>query len=234
MEPSNLIEQDPIVQMIRARERELFDDKLLDALQQCPKCCGHEPGIFRLHALRKRIFLVASVDLVYRIRSSLGRWKCLLCGQTFTFYPSFALPYKRYVTPTILARSKRYVQEDTMTYRAGVTQEGRPGPLYHAAADPEQIDDRSLAPSTLHRWISTLGQRTETLRSALDLIKQADPACGLFRRLPLLQPHPRKYRSQQRKKLLTCCRQLLETKAHYVRIFGVSLFPYFATAGASP
>lgn len=223
------VEDIPVVREIRAHEQQIFEDKPPCGLEQCPKCGAlQDPRAFRRHEIRQRTFLVPRGNLTFTIRSFLSRWGCPLCSKSFTVYPPFALPFKRHVLPEISARSRRYVEDDGVTYRGAVLENRRP--VFRAAADSSQIDERSLAPSTLHRWISTFGRLPETMRAALDLIKRAAPASGLLRQLAAGKVHPRKYRSEARRTGLSRCGQLLTALAPYERIFGRPIFPNLATA----
>jgi len=227
----NEVEQIPVVLKIRAHEQEMLQDKPPCGLEQCPECGAvQDPLTFRRHEIRKRTFLVPVGNLVYAIDSCLSRWACPLCSKAFTVYPPFALPFKRYVLPEMIARSRRYIEHVGETYRSGVLENQRP--VFRATDDPFQIDERCWAPSTLHRWISTLGRLPETMRAALDLIKQAAPGSGLLRHLAAGQIHPRKYRSDARRTALIRCDQLLRAMSPYQRIFGKSIFPSLATGSA--
>jgi len=226
------VEQIPVVLKIRAHEQQMLEDKPPCGLEQCPKCRAvqEDPRAFCRHEIRKRTFLVPLGNLVYAIRSCLSRWLCPLCSATFTVYPPFALPFKRYVLPEICARSRRYIEHDDLSYRRAVLENRRP--VFRAADEPSQIDERALAPSTLHRWIATLSRLPQTLRTALDLIKQAAPDNGLFRQLAAVGIHPRKYRGEARRGALLRCGQLLMAAGPYKRIFGRPVFPNLATASA--
>jgi transposase-like protein len=225
------IEQDPQVQAIRTHEPEMFKDKLPYGWEQCPKCGQLQvAGRFYRHEIRKRTFLVIIANLIHAFSSSISRWKCSGCKRTFTVYPPFALPYKQYTRESIVERSRAYVQVASLSYRKGMLENGRA--LYRRAAKAQEIDDRVVSHASLHRWISTLGQLSQTLRKALDMIKQAKPSCALFRELPLLQVHPRKHRSMKRRVELLCCAQLGMADRYYTKTFGRSIFPNLGTACA--
>jgi hypothetical protein len=198
------------------------------------------PVFFRLHEIRRRTFWVLICATVHTIVSCLSRWKCSHCGRTFTWYPAFALRHKRYVLPQILKRSQAYVEQPDQSYRQGVREQGKS--VFHARSEGEEITAASseqakehervlaLAPSTLYRWVSTLGALGQTLRRALSLIQQARPARGLVRELAGFRVAPGKYRSQARQGVLHACRCLCVTEGVYAAVFGVSIFPHLATA----
>ena len=190
----------------------------------CPRCAAPVgAGGFRRHGVRRRLFLMVVATLVEEVASYLVRWKCPVCGGTFTQYPWWAMPFKRYVLPFIEERCAGYVEDTAPTYAVGVKEQG--APFSHADADGGE----ELAPSTLWHWITTLGQRPEPVRAALDLIKQKDPSTGVFRALGALQIRVGKYRSPSRKKLLRQCRERVLVARRYRAVFGVETFPASAT-----
>jgi hypothetical protein len=196
--------------------------KISCALDACP-CCGGRPGWFRRHGVRKRVFLVFAEWVIRRVLSYLTRWKCPLCKQTFTLYPPFALPFKRYVLAFIRERCRAYVEDEARTYREGVEEGGLA--ICHEDAEGGAV----LWPSTLWRWVGTLGRFPVTVRQALDLIKQKDPSTDIFRVLAGLRIREGKFRSEARKSVLQRCRELLIADRVYARLFTASVFPELAT-----
>ena len=154
--------------------------------------------------------------------------------------PGVRLPYKRYVWPSLLDRAQGYVEDDGRSYRRAVKTNGRP--VFHEPESGAEITAESseedkkresvatLAHSALYRWVTTLGQLSNTVRHASELIRQRDPGTGLFRECAGLAIHPRKYRSLARRRVLQNCGSLVQTEAAYRWLFGVSLFPNLATA----
>ena len=190
--------------------------------------CGVETSDFRLHDRRPRTFLLALERLVKKVVVWLARWKCLVCGTTFTLLPPFALPFKRYVSQTIQALSENYVEKDELTYRKAVLQDGLP--VFHEGKDADSLDERSLRHSTLYRWFALFGDLERTRRQALRLIRQKSSSSGVFRRI--LPIPPWKYRSAERRKLLGRARQLFVAEDEYRTVFGASIFPRLATVCA--
>lgn len=227
IEQAAQIEKSPELLAIRAHESEILQSNLPCGLKQCPKC-GALQGIadFRRHEIRKRTYLVILCDWVHAIRSMISRWKCSNCQKAFTVYPCFALPYKQYTRQDIFKRSQAYVQCPKLSYRKGV----RPGGRFLYRFASERIDDRRLSHTSLYRWITRLGQLSDTLRKALEMIKRAKPSTGLFRELRLISIHPQKYRRIERKMKLLYCAQLGRTGECYTELFGRSIFPNLATA----
>jgi hypothetical protein len=168
------------------------------------------------------VFLVFAAEVIRRVWSYLTRWKCPLCRRTFTVYPAFALPFKRYVLPFIFARCTAYVADVVRTYRDGVNEAG--SPISHEDADAGM----ELWPSTLWRWVARLGQLPVTVRQALNLIKQKDPSTDVFRALGRLRIRAGKFRSEARKRLLQRGRELVTVDQEYARLFTASVFPDLA------
>jgi hypothetical protein len=89
-------------------------------------------------------------------------------------------------------------------------------------------NDATLAPSTIHRWITTLGSFTQTCRTALILLLQENPVSSICRDLARLIIPQRKYKTNQRKKLLIGCRQLVIIEAFFQATFKTSIFTKLA------
>lgn len=154
------------------------------------------------------------------------RWKCPGCKRTATDYPSFALPYKRYTLPTILAFSQAYVQAPRISYRKLV--DNCPLP-YEIKSDSEIDLEPMMEHSTIHRWISTLGGYSRLVQNATDLMLQADPSAHLCRDLASLKIPPTRYRSSARKQTLLTCFQLVVLVPLYRSVFQACMFPKLAT-----
>jgi hypothetical protein len=193
----------------------------------CPRCQEHVES-FRLHDTRKRSFFAVVGRLVHKVSSLLTRWRCPLCRHKFTLYPPFALPHKRYVKDVVIDVAQSYLTDDTLSYRKAVRVEGMP--IFHGGADGS-LDDGVVAHSTLHRWIDLARSLEGTVREGLKRIRAKSPSADLFRR-PFVIP-AWKYRSDKRKMTLRAFFQLLLTDTEHRALFGVSIFPSFATAHAS-
>jgi hypothetical protein len=216
----------PILAAIDAYTRAVEQREIRCNLDRCPRC-GECPDHFTYHASRKRQFLVIVGRLVQKVVSALTRWKCPNCIRTFTFYPDFAVPHKRYVRDDVCRLTGRYVAEDGLSYRKAVQVKRMPV-YYDAGGDGRQgIDERVLWPSTLHRWIGFVGRLRRTLREAWQLVRARSPTCDAFREVA---PIPCwKYRSEQRKHVLQHCGRLLRVDEAYRGLFKTSIFPYLAT-----
>lgn len=214
----------PILAAIAAHTLAVERGEVQCHLAVCQKC-GERPGSFKYHAARRRQFLVIVDRLVQRVVSALTRWKCPCCGTTFTLYPEFALPHKRYVRQDVCRLSERYVVDDGVSYRKAV-KVNRMAVCYDAGGG-RPLDDRVLWPSTLHRWIGFLGGLKDTLQRAWRLIREKSSTCDVFRQAI---PVPCcKYRSEQRREVLQTCGRLLRTDRAYQTLFKVSIFPHLAT-----
>ena len=167
-------------------------------LAACPHCRKSPEGFTR-HDGRRRTFLVIIGRLIQKIISLITRWKCPLCGRTFTVYPPFALRHKRYLRQTVLEMGSRYVAEDgmtdrkpaprrgpedRMTYRKAVTVDRMP--IFHDTTEAATDEGRVpiLHHSTLHRWLTSFSKLTKTLRKALRLIREK---CSTSRIFPMLR-----------------------------------------------
>lgn len=212
-----------VIEEIRTHEKEVLAKLLPDDLRYCPHC-KEIHTLFKQHDSRKRLFLVIVGSFVKIIRSFLGRWKCTLCGHTFTYYPDFAVPYKRYVKGNILILCEKYLGNDDATYRKVIEHDGS---AIGYDSGTEKIDERQLVGSTVWRWLGFLGLLKECVRKSLDLIKQKDPSTKVFRQIHPV--HYKKYRSEERKDVLNYAMRLLFVEEEFKKLFSVSIFPKFAT-----
>ncbi len=209
------------LEAIKAHQRRVEKDKITpDNLPPCPRCLV-ESVFFKIHAYRERRFLVIVEMLIQRVFCCLVRFKCPGCGKTITHYPDFAIPHKHYTQPSITGFCARYLDWDTMTYQQAVMVE-RSVPGY-----PKK--NATLAPSTIHRWITTLGGYSQTCRTALTLLLQENPTSSICRDLARLIVPQRKYKTEQRKNQLIRCRQLVIIEAFFQTTFNTSIFTKLAT-----
>jgi hypothetical protein len=206
---------------IKAHQERVEKDKIkADKLPPCQRCLV-ESIFFKVHAYRERRFLVIVEMLIKAVYCSLVRFKCPGCGKTFTHYPDFAIPRKHYTQQTITGFSSRYLDSDTMTYQKAV--------MIDSSVPGYPQKDATLAPSTIHRWITTLGQFNKTCRTALTLLLQENPALSICRDLAQLIVPQRKYKTDQRKKQLIGCRQLVIIEDFFQSTFKRSIFTKLAT-----
>ncbi len=182
---------------IKAYQEKVEKGKITsDGLDPCPRC-NLEPGHFKIHAFRERRFLIIVKMLVEAVYSTLVRFKCTGCGKTFAFYPDFAVPHKHYTRQTVLKFSSTYVENDQKTYKDAVmTIDGVP---------ECSKKGRPLAPSTIHRWISTLAGIFTAYQEAKGKPLQKKASSRLCK----TQIPKKKYRTLTRKAVLLTCRDFL-------------------------
>lgn len=209
------------LEQIKAYKKKLRKGEILpDDLPPCSRC-ELDSIYFKEHAYRERQFLLVIKTIVTTIRCSLLRYKCPGCGKTYPYYPLFSLPYKRYVVDAFTEFTQTYVENDKKTYIIGAMID-RELPAY-----PES--EKTLAPSSIHRWVTTLSRLETTCQEALSLILQKDPMSAVYRDLAYVTVKKQKYKSQNRKKQLLRCRRLLNLEAVFKKLFGVSIFTKLAT-----
>jgi hypothetical protein len=158
------------------------------------------------------------------VLSTLVRFKCPGCGKTFTYYPDFAIPHKHYTRPSIVGFASAYVDSEETTYEQAVMVD------LSVPGYPESL--KTLASSTLHRWITTLSRLGATAQKALDLVLQENPSSSVCRDLAQLSIPRRKYRNSARKERLLSCRRFLLTEAFFQALFGTSIFTKLARSCA--
>jgi hypothetical protein len=142
-------------------------------------------------------------------------------------YPKFALPYKRFPRHNILDFCQRFADDEHLNYQAGVKRD-------RLEIGYEQYDDRLLGPSTLHRWVSAVGGMSETIRQAVDLILQKNPASSIVRELAGLKVDPLKWRKPGRDLALMCCRRIGRVQAEFKMAFNVSFLPDLGIGTVGP
>ena len=192
------------LEAIKAYQKKVEKNKITpDTLPPCPRC-HLESQYFKVHAYRERRFLIIVEAIVEAIYCALVRFRCINCGKTFAFYPDFALPHKHYTRQTAERFSSIYLQDDRKTYKDAVmTVDGLPTHLETGCA---------LAPSTLHRWITTLAGILMAYQQTASARRWRRQICG------------KKYRTQARKAVLARCRDFLALSAsETIGLFSPSL-----------
>lgn len=195
--------QTATIEDIKAYQEKVEKNKITP--HDLPRCsrCQLESHLFKVHAYRERRFLIIVQMLLKAVFCTLVRFRCPTCGKTFTFYPDFATPHKHYTVPTILDFARRYVEDDQKTYEdAANTKNGA----------PEFFDNgKALAPSTIHRWISTLANLLSTYQAVLSSSRHHKSSYSYSQStIP-----SKKYKSQQRKESLLRCRCFFRTRAFF-------------------
>ena len=198
--------------------------------KQCSKCFCRQ---FQRHQKRLRWFLLVVEGIVLPILCLLYRWRCVDCGTTFIHLPPLCVGFKRYMRGEIEARTRTYVETDPMSYRK-VVKEVSAAVVYNDAiadaasteAEKEEESARELAPSTVHRWISSIASGREQLQPVVRLARQFHQAVDLNAMILSAA----KYRSQARKCVLEACGLLLRSLSIMARENPTKL----ATLGSSP
>jgi hypothetical protein len=206
---------------IKAYQEKVEKDKITPHnLPPCPRC-RLDSSFFKIHAYRERRFLIIVEMLIKAAFCSLIRFRCPGCGKSFTFYPDFAIPHKHYTRQSVMGFSANYLESDDMTYQQAV--------MVDNCAPGYPQTDSTLAPSTIHRWITTLDRLTNTCRRALLLLLQENPISSICRDLARIIIPQRKFRTHHRKNQLIGCRQLLMIEAIFNATFNTSIFTKLAT-----
>ena len=117
------------------------------------RSCHEKSDDYKLHDRRERQLRVVMEDIVKVIVTFLLRWKCPLCQATFTDYPPFIKPHKRFVLSEMCRLSQSYLESDKVTYRDTAK---------HKSYDIGYIDPESglceqfLSHSTIYRFMAYL------------------------------------------------------------------------------
>ena len=205
---------------IKAYQEELEKNKIKpDKLPPCPRCLV-KSTFFKEHAYRDRKFLVIVDFLVKTILSALLRFKCPGCGKTFTYYPDFALPHKHYTRQTFTYFSRTYVQDPDKTYQKAI--------MVNNSAPGYPDDQQTLAPSTIHRFITTLSSLKTCSQKALELILQENPASDICRKLAAVTVPGKKYKAVARKNILVQCLKFFLVEGVFRQAFKTSIFTKLA------
>lgn len=135
------------------------------------------------------------------------------------------MPRKRFVKQPVLEKAGEYLGTDH-SYRK--TAEHERMPIMYDDRTPAGLEKASgLAPSTVWRWLSWLGEMTGTLRAAWGLIREKEPNSTLHRQPWAVMPW--KYRSGKRQHTLQQATHLLAADRVCEGLFGEGIFPRFAT-----
>ena len=199
MPPTATLEQ------IKAYQDKVEKDEI--TAHRLPPCtrCQVESRFFQLHAYRERRFLIIVEVLVKAVFCTLVRFRCPDCGKTVTCYPDFAIPHKHYTRQSIESFSRAYVQDDHKTDEGAVmTDDGVP---------ERPVSGQTLAPSSVHRWISTLA---DLIRRYCDGMKKSLPKNSVaqsFEDVDPIQIPERKYKTPKRRHCLLVCWWFFKTVA---------------------
>lgn len=146
--------------------------------------------------------------------------------------PSFALPYKRFVTEVLCDRCRAFLGSD-QSYRDTVRPQGRA--LVYDDRQDEALarQGAALAHSTVWRWLSWLGDgMRDAVRMIRQLLRARAPRSTLHREVWCVSPY--KYRSETRRLTLQRALGTLVIAEIFRRLFGKAIFPRFATVTRGP
>lgn len=169
-----------------------YTEKINASIYEAPRgsClhCSDGNICFKLHDKRFRFLRFIEDGFVCQLQTLLLVWKCSACKKTFTQYPSFCLPYKRYVRQVVEGFCKSYLSFDSArqkSYRQAVSTDNRPLYYHQNSSLP---NDQALSHTTLYHWITFLGTAEGSVATA---------AVGCSETQPPVIP-PIKYRSLTR------------------------------------
>ena len=197
----------------KAHEEHRFaaEEPKQNSKDRCPYCRA-VPKKFIRNGRRRRFFLVVRDGGICKISAHVIRWKCPACRRSFTEYPDFAIPYKRYTRHDIIALCETYLAHEWTTYRDTVCDNGmplfypekEPDPTWWKQADEDEVDPDTCAPAlshtALYRWLTTLANP-----GFQDM--QHGPSSGAARAPGRVSPN--KFRSEERRQALERCAELL-------------------------
>ena len=211
-----------IIKQIEAHEKEVRLGLKPSNLQFCIFC--NEPSrSLKRHEVRHRILYFIIKYYVYRKEVVLCRWKCIVCKKTFTYYPEYSLPYKRYIKSAIVWFSALYLNNAEISYMKAVKHSFNV--IVHK--DDEQTKQSEFNSTTVWRWQSFLSSLIKLEQKALQLIRESTSESTVFRESYSI--NRQKYRSQDRKAQLLKALKLLKVEETFRSIFRATIFPQFAS-----
>lgn len=175
------------------------------------KSCGKKPVCFGIHERRERLFLLIVGNTVQKILSYLIRWKCYRCDGTFTEYPEWTEPYKRYLRDQMIDKSLTYSATEDLSYRKSMPD------FYENSEEDGKIDDTNPSHVTLWNWVGYVGSWSARLSKVLTLIMGKDPESKVSRDFEPVDPS--KYRSERRRELLEVCMKFWLIRSEFTRLF---------------
>ena len=114
-----------------------------------------KPERFTLHECRKRQVRLVIENIVKVILTFLPRWKCLIYGVSFTRYPPFILPHKRFVFTDIRLFGLKYLTNKDSSYADVVKNDGDD----IGYPNESGLCDHFLSPSSAWRFMGYLARR---------------------------------------------------------------------------
>jgi hypothetical protein len=192
-----------------------YTDKIVEGNFDTPECvckkCGEKPEEYKLHECRKRQVRFSVGALVEILMTFLPRWKCSLCGATFTQYPPFIAPCKLFALAEIVRLSRKYLEDENATYADAVVEDGDE----IGYPDRRGLCDSFVSRSTVWRFVQYLA----SLR-----LEETEPSMNDGLRTPRLPA--RKYRSEKRRQIL---HRAVEAVGQFAGFSFFRAFPDFET-----
>lgn len=206
-----------LLSKIKDYEEKVITGEILDEAHLCVLCSSSGSNL-SIHERRKRhIYIIDYGEVIDQVTLQ-ARLKCAVCERTFTHYPDFITPHKRYIPLQVLELAERYREPHT-GYRKSIS--------WNFRTICWQNKDRWFSHVTLWRWMSGFA-RQQILKRILSLIRQRAPSSGVFRRIAPVCPE--KFRSVERKKILERSFRLVDAVKEAASLFGKIFFPRFETA----
>ncbi len=173
--------------------------------------CHKKPEKYKLQDRRKRKLRFVAKDVVKVVITLLLRWKCPKCGATFTQYPPFILPHKRFVLTDIVQFGEQFLTSEDSSYEDVAKTDG----TNICYLDENGLCESFFSPSSVWRFLEYLASIYESNRE-------------LFRKKhektqPVLSS---KYRSNRRKNVLY---RALKAVMAMRRSVGLNFSPSFET-----
>ncbi len=176
--------------------------------------CLRKPVSYKLHECRKRYFRFVVEDIVKVLISFLLRWKCPICKSTFTDYPPFIIPYKRFILADISRFSQAYLENEKVSYRDTIRHNGSDIGYENNSTG---FCDRFLSHSTVWRFIIYMNKIHPASKDDV---------------IPNYSICSTKYRSPKRKTILIRAVYSMKTMIKQFDLSNKYNFPGFETAAA--
>lgn len=161
----------------------------LPPIRKCCPCCFSEQATFKQHDSRARELRYVVTFWVKTFLLTLFRWKCSVCNATFTVYPRFLLPYKRFITPSMLSLCQNYLRVGEASYR----DIAYPGKSQYAY---ENNGSRELSHVSVWNWFKGLLPFAQNAHKTIQLLFRAVPDSSIHREV--IPVNSRKYQSEER------------------------------------
>ncbi len=164
---------------------------LSPCLECCPRCYSKQVT-FKQHDCRSRELRYFVNFFVKTFLLNLYRWKCSICKTTFTFYPDFLLPYKRFITPSIQLLCQKYIKMGEASYREIAHPQGSQYTYNNSSQEFSHV--------SIWNWIKGLSVYEKYAYKAAQLLLRVIPDGYIHR--DIIPINPNKYQSDHRRQYL--------------------------------